>query len=1124
MAATVSHGSAGAGDAGSVEVLATFQINEPLSRDWSPEWVTFRADLKSGAAAPGDLWVTTPDASPVEHAIRVESTHPDGSAESVIASVFTGLGADETKTFLLVRAPALAAERPAPVSIKDDGQDHAILVSDRLEVMVPAANVLFEEPAAPEDVPPPILGIRRPGGSWVAPSRITGTAPVRSVRTEVLPRPAHIAACRVVYDLAGGGTYEVVLELPSHDPVLLVEEDFMDCATGALVLDLRTGHEPTTGHWRLHRPSPKKRNPRGREHHYPLDFSEPSTLTLQPFFSWYEDQAVWWGSYSKWGPGYLCLFATQPTKWINPLVNLPRIVTEPGPVLEARLPLRAGKRRWGIIFCAKEESSVENPDADPVVYGIMIRHGENPLDKVKDMVFDWPGCEKTKYPRLLCSRDDVPAIREKARSHPLFNRILEQHPDDPRDPAGLYLATGSEAAASEALEELLSFLRMKIDDLFSNGYTSGSNVCIGHSRPVRDHAFVYDLIADSPVMTEEDRRYCRHALTFLASVMTDQDYWPTKEQGIPRGNINFHSDWYTCVVVAAGLLPGHPDYDRWLRWGESEMDLEFDRNVFPGGAWMEAPNYHMFTMHYLLLAAVVLQRAGFKDFSKDPRVRATMHYAMETQTPVDPRAHHAMLPTMGDTTSWYHSQSLQVNFAWMASLAKDDPRFAGNMMYAWERAGRMIVGVHNLGPGSGWTYPLCLIDPTIPPVPPEPPLRSRAFPGFGAVLRNNAGTKRESMFLFKMGKAAHHYDNDEGTFHWYARGIPLCLDFGNMYSPSVDQPWLHNTLAFNERKVWSTGNITKMNSLGGLDYTVGQITVQHVQATSRLPDEPGPGEPILYGHEWVLWRRQVLFVKGPDYIVLRDDLEDAKGRVPTEWSLQVLADEAKVGPGRATFTGQLGMDLDVVFAEPAAAMLDTDEWSHPGKEQPDWFTDFPLSAMGERQISLHARAQSGGDYLAALYPYRHEEEPPRMEPVSKGLLRIGYPGAEDLVFFSNGWEAVESDGARFSGRVGIVRREAGKRTVWVLEGDGAEFEDFYFTCPGPIRLEIGERSLEGDSDGPARTLSGKWAEYPGIPVLTVDGERVEVDSTPDGFFFFTIPEGPHQFRVRYEKDVNVWEF
>jgi hypothetical protein len=446
------------------------------------------------------------------------------------------------------------------------------------------------------------------------------------------------------------------------------------------------------------------------------------------------------------------------------------------------------------------------------------------------------------------------------------------------------------------------------------------------------------------------------------------------------------------------------------------------------------------------------------------------------------------------------------------------------MMYAWERAGRMLVGAHNLGPGSGWTYPLCLIDPTIPSVPPDPPLHSRRFPGFGAVLRNNWGTDHESLFLFKMGKAAAHYDNDEGTFHWYAHGIPLCLDFGNMYKPSVDQPWLHSTLAFNERKAWSTGDITRMDTFDGLDFTLGRMTVQHVQATSRLPSEPNPGEPILYGHEWVLWRRQILFVKGPDYIVIRDDLEDAKNRVPTEWSLQVLADEVKTGPGRASFTGQLGMDLDVVFAEPPSANLQTGRWGHQGEEQPDWYTDFPLSGMGETQISLHARAPSSGDYLAALFPYRHDEKPPEMDAIQPGLLRISHSGVEDLVFFSNRWGAIETDGVRFSGRVGLIRRERGKRTVWLLDGDGAEFDDFYFTCQGPLSLEIGEASLRGESKGTARTLSGKWAAYPGIPVVTVDGERIECDSTPDGYFFFTIPEGDRRFEVRYEPDVNVWEF
>jgi len=553
---------------------------------------------------------------------------------------------------------------------------------------------------------------------------------------------------------------------------------------------------------------------------------------------------------------------------------------------------------------------------------------------------------------------------------------------------------------------------------------------------------------------------------------------------------------------------------------EREMRLEFDKCVLPGGAWCEAPNYQGFTMHYLIIAMRLMQLNGFADFAGEPRFRETMDYFFRIQTPFDGRAGCHMLPTVGDTTSSYHSQSLQNVFAWSASLLKEkDPAFAGRMMHAWQRGGSVLFGDHGLGFGQGWLQPLQLIDPDIPPVPPAAPLASERLTGYGALLRNNYGTDRESYFLFKMGPIDQHFDSDEGSFHWYALGRPISLDFGSMYVPSIEQPWLHSTLDFDRRRAWSQGEITRYVSLPDVDFCAGEILVRSLQRVPDVPEQPLP--PGVSGEiEWnkfnIRWRREVLFVKGPDYVVIRDDLEGDSHQLPTGWTVQVLASDAKVDGRQAQFTGQCGVDLVALMAEPSQAELTTRSWGYKSEPAPDWVSPNPMPAVAETQIALHTTAPASGDYLAVLAPHRHEEPAPRLSSLGGGAVRVEYGDQRDLVFFRTEKGRQTIEGVTFDGRVGLVRTGAGATLIALLDGELIETPVIAVRCSGPLTLQVAGDHVSGSSDGPARTCRLQRPASAGrLASATIDGQSVRVEVSDKNEIALPLPAGRHDFAITF---------
>ncbi len=533
------------------------------------------------------------------------------------------------------------------------------------------------------------------------------------------------------------------------------------------------------------------------------------------------------------------------------------------------------------------------------------------------------------------------------------------------------------------------------------GPTVDPLIGISLARLWRSTCIAFDMVADSKAFTPEERIVFLRKFTFIAEVASTYDAWPQTETGLGRGNPNFHPDYFCAKGISAALLNGHPRQREWMQYSIDEA-VKFLRSYhFPSGCSDETATYQMCGLGYMLLLATALKNAGGDDlFELEPMMKRSFDYLAETQTPKDPRTEFCMLPTLGHVTSYGWSQSLQVYFAWAAkATAETDPEFSKRMMSAWERAGSMPISLHDFSYDSIWWQPFCLIDRYLPSEESPTHHQSKMHEGLGAIFRAVHDNDKEGYLLVKMGESRGHYDPDEGSLIWYAYGVPILADFGCQYNPNIECAWLHNRVSFDHwNEAWgSYFNITESHLGENVDYICGEMVVKNLCTQGEWPIRrtdfdfrllPGPRniDPIK-------WRRHVLYVHDCEAIVINDEFD---GSQPTDWNLQVFAEEVKVSGNSAHFKGQFGIDLQVCISQPMKPDISISSFEHLGFNEPRlpfyWWKAVQWTApegaifgpMGERALSLRVKDTSSQGYLALLIAKKPDQHV-NISPLSDGF-------------------------------------------------------------------------------------------------------------------------------------------
>ncbi len=670
------------------------------------------------------------------------------------------------------------------------------------------------------------------------------------------------------------------------------------------------------------------------------------------------------------------------------------------------------------------------PDASFALWRLRVRQGDLRLDKVKDWVLEWPEGGES-HPRVLCDAADLPAIREKVQNVP---ELLANYEKTKQwRSADRYIMTG-EAAGLAAIEEATHGGEI-VRGLLAGGYANPS-YCIALARPLRRYALACDI--QWATFTPEERREARRICALAAYILSDGDWWqyvltPGGTTYLP----NFNTDVFCCAGLIGMVLADHPCSAAWIQFlvDRLELDLEYHLRL-DGGGEENVGNYLISTWGQLTTPALWgLRHCGGRDYSGDPRVLAGARFLLKVLGPPDPRDEGLrQMPPIGHHPG---ARKAPMLFAWLAAFVKEsDPTLAANLMWAWRQVGAPVGNFydHSGITANPLTRHYIFHDPTIPEVAPR--MESHELPYVGAVLRSHDRSGQGSYLFLKAGRVHSHHEDDEGSIHWFARGVPLAVD--GLPLMNLQLAKFHNVVSF-ARSGYPTVVVEKFALTPGGDYLRGRMSPRAFCVEGNYWDSTH-----LSG-----FTREIVSVKSPrpggvEYLVVKDS---CCGPDAPQWNLDVLSREPLLrGPGRVWFPGhpEFDMGLEVFMVEPATPAIAFEA----GRVYEKLLTPEGRATLRVGEIDwtivehwmLHVPAGPGATFVTVLFPRRPAEAIPEVEYLDREeTLRIAHQEGQDLVFLrSNPWLQVSLDGVIFQGRAGLARRAEGKSALYALDAERLE--------------------------------------------------------------------------------------
>jgi hypothetical protein len=891
----------------------------------------------------------------------------------------------------------------------------------------------------------------------------------------------------------------------------------------------------------------------------PGDFAVPSTpgpiATLHPSHGeWWLNGSQWVGFYRDNADPYLGILALRGGTWKSLRENAIAVEKTPEGSLRAILPITTGVRYWALYASTRQAAAAAPPDVEeppPVErpgrefarppHLATIKYGLLPLDVVRAWTPELSDPAGFEHPFVFARRQSLVALRGQIAKRPDFLTSLKaasgkwtayvsgrpaDYPFYPRwltEPMmldNLYLATGKEQYAKAMAALLVAKLRYYVHQTKAGVGITGFRISHDYGmfhialgvlpRALREA----DLVLGAPSVPQQLKQDIRALLSFWGALLASSDYQP---EGANNGN----TDMIVCRDAVVGgigcLLPHHPRAASWRAIAAHRIDDALDaRNHFP--AVTQDEWYGHLTLDLCVWCAVMLKRAGDRDFFKDERLRNGLEFYGQLLVPPDPRYGHGYVVPFGQGQAQWN-RSAQCGLA-AAALAREDPGFASRMMWYWERAGRPLTLKFMPADDVGVAM-LPWIDGAVEAR--NPGLTSKYLDGWGFIFRDQYGLEDETFLAVQAGKPGGLLlHNAEGGLQYHALGMPMCLVPGiRGYDTQIHggqanltrQRWMANRPSFGDSSEQDegTGKITAWITSPAADYASAEWTFSRFEAITMPQPDSGPDALVLSSPRGippsrvfqtsspVRWRRQIMFVK-PNaapripYVVIRDDV---RSPVPWDTNIWCLASNQQVTADGAFFTGKFGVNL-------AAIPLVRDGEVVTGIYGPtrSFAGDYRQMLY---QVQLPAESRS---FATLLYPWRQGGNPPAVVP------DLGTQGVR--LTFAKETHVISS---RHNGMALIRESESGSAVALFGAFDSIENKSTRVTMEGTrdlssyLELFVTGSTVLGEVRGESREISIESPACSQGRLMTED-RVISTGADDHGKIRFTSPPGLFRFNIR----------
>ena len=707
---------------------------------------------------------------------------------------------------------------------------------------------------------------------------------------------------------------------------------------------------------------------------------------------------------------------------------------------DPQLPLTFMRRCWALVGGPMQYHKT--------LYPLRRSEGFVTLDNYKDWILDWGG-SAVSHPRVVIRREDVARLAARLPSLPAPAPEL----------LGQFLYFKADPKRQETL-----FTNLTSPSCWSGPYGQARENLLAGGDPVITWMSSYrqaqmagwannmDELLSSPSLDAKQRARLRSELAAACYSLTEPDVNPRGAM-VHLGNPNMPMNRFLALPFIAALIPDHPLAKQWLDLSAEYLRYKLPMNTAPGGAWGELITYFGASAPHVMQSAAVLGNTGRLDEATARLSLLPAMFTLNLLSPKDPRFGARILPNWG-----HEGADLTTHWLVAAGLARQvDPEAAKAVIWSWDQLGRPIQSHHDAGFSERMIHHADMLGQLPAGYVPKQ-LQSTWWPGFGAVLRAHAGDPNETYFSYRQGYMTSHCDANQGDFVLYSKGAPLTTLSLFGYAIHGDGPFAKLNKEFGWHNRVRFGVKTNDGGWPG----GGPISGVHAHSFSDSVDYLlGLGD---YGPQ--RWSRQVLFLKGktaagPNYFVFRDSFHNQEADPPKLqrkwWYLKTPGkkEQVRAGANELLYTSEFGPRLNVRFLQPAAVAAESRDATQSGPLYNQSALNWQMAAaQREKSKKLEKPSPSisvsetitmtavgpiapGQDVLAALYPQRPNEAPPRYELLANGAARITTSEGADYVFADRTPMSFQQGDVAFEGVAGAVRVYPNEVHLVIAEGPGA---------------------------------------------------------------------------------------